>query len=68
VETKPIEVDLWVLECLPDSGPGETFVSSSVAILSESCENVFSLLGSEELGRCGVVIDEEVCGNGRDDT
>ena len=68
VETKPVEVDLWVLECLTDSSPCELFVSSSVTIMSESCENVFSLFWSEELGSCGVVIDHEVSGNGDNDS
>ena len=68
VETEPVEVNLWVLECLADSGPGELFVSSSIVILSESCENVFSLLGSEELCSCGVVMDKEVRSDGRDDS
>ena len=68
VETKPVEVDLWVLECLADPGPGELFVSSSVVIFSEPCEYVFSLFGSEEPGSCGVVMDEEVRSNGYDDS
>ena len=67
VEAKPVEIDFWVLECLADPGPGELFVSSSVAVILESCENVFPLLGGEELGGCGVVMDEEVRSDGRDD-
>ena len=58
----------WVLECLVDPSPGELFVSSSVAVILESCEDVFPLLGSEELGSCGVVVYEEVRSNGRDDS
>ena len=68
VEAKPVEVDFWVLECLADPSPDELFVSSSVAVILESCENVFPLLGSEELGSCGVVVDEEVRSNGHDDS
>ena len=68
VETKTVEVDLWVLECLSDTSPGKLFVSSSVAIILESCENVFPLLGSEKPGSCGVTMDEEVRSNGHDDS
>ena len=65
---EPVEVNLWVLECSADPGPGELFVSSSVVIMFESCENVFSLFGSEKLCSCGVVMDEEVRSNGYDDS
>jgi len=68
VETETVEVDLRVLECLNDTIPGKPFVSGSVAIMFESCEDVFPLLGSEELGGCGVIIDEEVSGNGEGDS
>ena len=68
METETIKVDLWVLECLNDTIPGKFFVSSSVAIILEPCEYVFSLLGSEKLGSRGVIIDEEVSGNGEDDS
>ena len=67
VETKPVEVDLWVFECFADPSPGELLVSSSVTVL-EPCENAFLLLWSEEPSSCGVVMDEEVCGNGRNDS
>ena len=46
VKAKPVEVYLWVLESLTDPGPGEFLVSGSIAIIFESCENVFPLLGS----------------------
>ena len=59
--TEPVEVDLWILECLADPSPGKLLVSGSVAITSESCKNVFPHLGREEFGSCGVVMDEEVC-------
>ena len=65
--TETVEVDLWVLECLDDTIPGKSFVLRSVAIILESCKNVFSLLGSEKVGSSRVIIDEEVCGNGEDD-
>ena len=66
MEIKPVEIDLWVLECLADPGPGELFVPSGVVISPESCENFFSLLGSEELCSCGVVVDKEVRSDGHD--
>ena len=65
--TETVEVDLWVLECLNNTAPGKLFVSSSVAIILEPCQNVFSLFGSEKLGSCGVIIDEEVSANGEGD-
>jgi len=65
--TEAEEIDLWVLECPSDTIPSKLFVSSSVAVFLESCENVFSLLVSEKLGGCGVVVDEEVRSNGHDD-
>lgn len=68
MEAKAIEVNLWVLECLNDASPGKIFVPSSVVIVLESRENVFPLSGSEERGSCGVIMDEEVSGNGADDT
>ena len=68
VETKPVEVDLWVLECLADPTPGKLLVPSGVAIILESRENVFPFPGSEELCSCGVVMDEEVRSNRRDDS
>jgi len=68
MSAETVEVDLWILECLDDAVPGKPFVSSNVAIILESCENVFPLLGSEEIGSCGVIIDKEVCGNGDDDS
>ena len=68
VEAKPIKIDLWVLECLADSSPGELFVPSGVVILSESCEDVLPLLWGEEPRSCGVVMDEEVRSNGHDDS
>ena len=68
METKPVEIDLWVLECLADPGPGELFVPSGVIILSESCENVLPLLGGEEPSGCGVVVDEEIRSYGHDDS
>ena len=64
--TEPVEVDLWILECLADPSPREPFVSSSIAIILESCKNVFPLLGSEKPGGCGVIRDEEVSGNRED--
>jgi hypothetical protein len=67
VETETIEVDLWVLECLSDTIPGKPFVSSSVAVILEPCEDVFPFLRSEKLGRCGVIINEKVSGNGEGD-
>jgi len=66
--TEAEEVDLWVIECLDDTIPSKLFVPSSVAVFFESCENVFSLLVSEKLGGCGVVINEEVRSDGHDDS
>ena len=68
METKTVEVDLRVFECLNDTIPAKPFVSSSVTIVLEPCEDVFPLLGSEELGSCGVIIDEEVSGDGEGDS
>ena len=65
--TKPVEIDLWVFECLADPSPGKLFVSGCVVVILEPCENVFPLLGCEKFGSCGVVIDEEVRSNGHHD-
>ena len=66
VITEPVEIYLWVFECLENPRPGELFVSSSVAVILESFENAFPLLGSEELGSCGVVMDKKVRSKGYD--
>ena len=66
--TEPVKIDLWIFECLENPSPGELFVSSSVAVVLESFENALPLLGSEELGSCGVVVDEEVRSKGYDDS
>ena len=68
METKAIEVNLWVFECLNDASPGKLFVSGSVVIFLESRENVFPLFGGEKRGSCGVIVDEEVSGSGADDS
>lgn len=68
VETEAVEVNLWVLERLNDASPGKPLVPTSVVIALESRENVFLLSGSEERSGCGVIIDEEVSGNGADDS
>ena len=67
MESKAVEPDLGILECLSDTSPGEFFFLRSVAILFESVNHVCFLLGGEEPGGCGVVIDEEVPGDGNDD-
>ena len=61
--TEPIEVDLWVLECLVDPSPGKLLILGSVTIIFELCENVFPFLWSEEFGSYGIVMDEEVHSN-----
>ena len=68
METKAIEVNLWVFECLNDALPGKLFVPGSIAIFFESRENVFPLFGGEKRGSCGVIVDEEVSGSGADDS
>lgn len=67
VETESEEPDLWVFEGLSYAIPRENFVSGSIAIFLESGDNVFPLLRTEELGSCGVVVYQEVCGDGVDD-
>ena len=68
VETEAVEVDLWILERFKDTSPGELLVSGGITIMFEPCDNVFPLLGSEETGSRGVIIDEEVCGDGDGDS
>ena len=68
VESETVEPDLWVFERINDTAPGELFFSSSVSIFLESCDNILSLLGSEETGSRGVVIDEEVRGERDEDS
>ena len=50
VDTEAVETDLWVLESLVDPSPSELLASSGIAIMSESCENIFPLPGSEKSG------------------
>ena len=68
METKAIEVNLWVFECLNDASPGKLFVPRSVVISLESRENVYPLSGGKKRGSCGVIIDEKVSGDRADDS
>lgn len=60
MENESVKPDLWVLERLDDTSPSEFFFSSGVTVFLEPCDNKLPLLGSEETGGGGVVVDEEV--------
>ena len=64
MEAETIEPDLWVPYCLSDTVPSKLFISGGVAILTESCDNMFLLPGGEKVGVYGIVVDEEVRGDG----
>ena len=66
MEANTVEPDLRVPQCLDHTAPSKLFFLRSVAIFFESCNNVFPFPGGEELGSCGIAVDEEVCGNGND--
>lgn len=68
METECEEPDLWVFECLKYTIPGKRFVLSSIAVVLESRSDVFLLLRSEEPGSRGVIVYEEVCQAGVEDS
>ena len=61
------KINLGVFERLKNACPREFLIIGSVAIFPEPCEDAFSLLWGEELGGCGVIMDEKVGSDGHED-
>lgn len=66
MESKSIQPDFRVRECLPHRSPGEPLVVSGVTVVLEPKLDEFPLLLREKFGSRGVVVYPEVRQRGDD--
>lgn len=61
MEAETIQPHLRVFERIEDCRPGKGLITSRVIVILQAELYVFSLLVRQELGRCRIIVDPEVC-------